>query len=491
VAGESVGAGNVTAGGPLPEVASTAREREALAWLYRFSDWERGVGWSRDSAPEEVWKLGRTRALLDLAGAPDHRLRIVHVAGTKGKGSTVTYLDSIVRAAGWRTGAYTQPHLHTFRERIRLDGRPVDPERFAAGVDRLRGLVEQLRARHPDAGAPTTFELATVLALLLFEEAGVDLAIVEVGLGGRLDATNALDTDLALIARIGLDHRQILGRTLAEIAAEKVAIARPGRVALSSVQRPAAREVIDRYCESVGARLRVVRPLRLRRGGGGGHEVAGRLATGERFAGKLGLAAQLEGVWGHQRQNAALAVAAAEELATEGLALTGAAVEMGLRDAWLPARLELARVRPRILIDAAHNVDSARALAEELKRWRNRPLWLVLGILRDKDASAILRVLLPLAAGVVVVTPTSPRALPADVLASSCRAISAVEIERASSVAAAIEMARERAGRDGGVAVAGSFATASEARDALGLRGVLTAEERRAWLDAGGLARVP
>ena len=479
----------MTAGDALTGAGAEAREREALAWLYRFSDWERGVGWSRDAAPEEVWKLGRTRALLDLAGAPDTRLRIVHVAGTKGKGSTVTYLESIVRAAGWRTGAYTQPHLHTFRERIRLDGRPVGPEVFAAGVERLHGLVDQLAERHPDAGAPTTFELTTVLAILLFEQAGVDVVIAEVGLGGRLDATNALETDLAIIATIGLDHSQILGDTLPEIAAEKIAIARPGQQVFSAVQWPPVRPVIADRCAEVGAELRVVLPLQVGRRGDGGSDgnVVGRLATGEHFSARLALTTLLEGVGEHQRQNAALAVSAAEALVSFGLPLTARAVESGLRAAWLPARLELARLRPRVLIDAAHNVDSARALADELQRWRNRPLWLVLGILRDKDAGAILRVLLPLADGVVVVTPTSPRALPAESLAAACWQVSSVDVAQASSVGAAIELAREWVGKDGAVVVAGSFATAAEARAALGLDGVVTAEGREAWLRAGGL----
>ena len=476
----------MTAGG-LRRSALTTREREALAWLYRFSDWERGVGWSREAAPEEEWKLGRTRALLDLAGAPDRRMRIVHVAGTKGKGSTIAYLEAIVRAAGWQMGAYTQPHLHSFRERIRLDGRPVGSAAFAAGVDRLRGLVDQLVKLHPEAGAPTTFELTTVLAILLFAEAGVDLAIAEVGLGGRLDATNALETDLAVIARIGLDHRQILGRTLAEIAGEKVAIARPGQRVLSARQRPSARAVVTAHCREIGADSRVIRPLHVAPGADSDGSVVGRLASGERFEARLGLATLLEGVGEHQRQNAALAVAAAEALVPNGLPLTIDAVERGLREAWLPARLELVRVRPRVLIDAAHNVDSARALADELRRWRNRPLWLVLGILRDKDAPAILRVLLPLADGVVVVTPTSPRALPAESLAAACRKVSTAEVVVGSSVGAAIELARLRAGRDGAVAVAGSFATASEARSSLGLEGVVTAEARRAWIRGGGL----
>lgn len=481
----------MTAGDARTDAASSAREREALAWLYRFSDWERGVGWSRDAAPEEVWKLGRTRALLDLAGAPDRGLRIVHVAGTKGKGSTIAYLEAVVRAAGWRTGAYTQPHLHTFRERVRLDGRPVGVAAFAAGVDRLRGLVDRLAERHPDAGAPTTFELTTVLSILLFAEAGVDVAIAEVGLGGRLDATNALETDLAVIARIGLDHRQILGRTLAEIAAEKIAIARPGQRVLSVGQRPAAQAVVTAHCVEIGAELQVVRPLLAGRRRSDDGKVVGRLASGERFEARLGLTTLLEGVGEHQRQNAALAVAAAEALVSQGLPLTVEAVERGLQDAWLPARLELARLRPRVLVDAAHNVDSARALADELQRWRNRPLWLVLGILRDKDAAAILRVLLPLADGVVVTSPTSPRALPVEALAAACRRIGGPEILRASSVAAAVGLAREEAGKDGAVAVSGSFATASEARAALGLDGIVTAEARRAWVRSGGLESDP
>lgn len=475
--------------GDLSLSPAAEREREALAWLFRFSDWERGVGWSRDAAPEEVWKLGRTRALLDLAGSPDRGLRIVHVAGTKGKGSTIAYLEGIVRAAGWRTGVYTQPHLHEYRERIRIDGQLVGQEVFADGVDRLRLLVEHLAELHPEAGAPTTFELTTVLAVLLSVEAGVDLIIAEVGLGGRLDATNALDTDVAVLAKIGLDHRQILGRTLAEIAGEKVAIVRPGQPVVSVRQRPAAQAVVQSYCAEVGADLATVGALRVVTHGAASEMVAGRLASGETYRARLGLAQLLEGMGEHQRQNAALAVAAADLLTRFGLELSGEAVRRGLEEAWLPARLELARLRPRTLIDAAHNVDSARALADELGRWHKQPLWLVLGILRDKDATAILRELLPLADGVVVVTPTSPRALPAEQLAAACARLSDVAVERASSVGAAIERAQQLAGEAGAVAVAGSFATATEARVALGLAEVVTPEARRAWLRDGGLER--
>src|SRR5262249_5823923 len=203
------------------------------------------------------------------------------------------------------------------------------------------------------------------------------------------------------------------------------------------------------------------------------------------FSTALGLATLLEQVGQHQRQNAALAVAAAEELVPNGLPLTAAAVERGLRSAWLPARLELVSLRPRILIDAAHNVDSARALADELQRWRTRPLWLVLGILRDKDAPAILRVVLPLAGGGVVGTPASPRARPARAPATACWRLSHAPVLKASSVGGAIELARGEVGREGAIVVAGSFATASEARAALGLSEVVTAEGRQAWLRRG------
>jgi dihydrofolate synthase / folylpolyglutamate synthase len=294
---------------------------------------------------------------------------------------------------------------------------------------------------------------------------------------------------VAVLARIGLDHRQILGRTLGEIALEKVAIVRRGQPVVSVRQRRPAQVVVEAYCQQAGAQLQTVRPLRLVRTEDGSEAVAGQLASGERFRARLGLAQLLEGVGAHQRENAGLAVAAAEELVRLGLPLTAPAVEQGLEAAWLPARLELAALRPRVLIDAAHNVDSARALAEELRRWRRRPLWLVLGILRDKDAPAIVRELLPLADGAVLVTPTSPRALPAEALETVCARIGSAEVVRASSVSAGIELARRLAGRDGAVAVAGSFATASEAREALGLGQVLTGKARRAWLRAGGLER--
>lgn len=453
-------------------------EREALNWLFRFADWERGVGWNKDAAPDEAWKLGRTRALLDLAGAPDRDLRIVHIAGTKGKGSTAAYLESIARAAGWRTGLYTQPHLHRYRERIRLDGKLIDAGTFARQVDGLRDLVRRLGESHPDAGAPTTFELTTVLAVLAFAEAAVDVTIVEVGLGGRLDATNALDTDLSVITPIGLDHQQILGRTLAAIASEKAGIIRVRQRVVSARQRAAAARVVEARCRELEAPLEIVPPLRAHRSGtADAGDVSVPLSTGEVVTATLGLAAPGQRPAAHQRQNAAVAVAAAEALRPHGLPLTASAIQRGLAETWLPARQEIVSQRPSIVVDAAHNVDSARALAATLRQLTTAPIWLVLGMLGDKDAGTVARILARQAAGGIVARPASPRGLPAADLARAWRAVTDVPVEEAPSVAAAVERARERAGSDGAVVVAGSFVTAAEARAALGLEGVLTYED--------------
>jgi dihydrofolate synthase / folylpolyglutamate synthase len=452
-----------------------ARYADALGWLLSFADWERGVGWNPAAAPDEQWKLGRTRALLDLAGAPDRRLRIVLIAGTKGKGSTAAFLEAIARAGGRRTALYTQPHLHTYRERIKLDGAPIPPGAFADLVGRLRPLVDDLRARYPEAGEPTTFELTTVLAVLAAAAHRADLAILEVGLGGRLDATNAADPLVSVITTIGHDHTQILGRTLRAIAGEKAGIVRTGGTVVSAAQRRPALEAIRARCDALGARLHVARPLPRPRARPGtpsgpddGRDALATLGDGVRVVATLGMAGA------HQRRNAGVAVAAARLLADHGLPLDPEAVRAGLASATLPGRFEVVPGAPTVVVDAAHNVDSARALAALLadRARRPRPLALVLGILRDKDARGIVRPLAGLLSdgdAVLCVAPPSPRALAASDLAAVCRAAGLPSVARADDVPAALGMARERAGPGGTVVVTGSFSTVAAARAALGL----------------------
>jgi dihydrofolate synthase/folylpolyglutamate synthase len=366
-------------------------------------------------------------------------MRVVLIAGTKGKGSTAAFLASILHAAGVRAGLFTSPHLQVYRERVRIDGAMLSDGELARGIAALRPLVRQLRRSYPGAGEPTTFELTLLLALRAFAKRDCAVAVVEVGLGGRLDATNALDPELSVITAISHDHTTILGRTLAAIATEKAGVVRRGRPALVARQRPAALAAIRRACRATGAELEVIRPL------------------GARTA--LALAGD------HQRQNAALAVAAAR-----ALGIAGPIVQRGLRTAAWPARFERVRGRPAIVLDGAHNGASAEALARTLRCERSgRRLVLVVGINRDKDALAVLRPLVRAASAIVVTRSRNPRAAPpADVAGIAARA-TGCPITEVDDVARAIATARRQAGPDGLVCIAGSLALAGEARTALGL----------------------
>ena len=406
-------------------------ESTALQWLYSLADQERGVGWNPRASTDSQWKLGRTRELLNIAGAPDRKLKIALVAGTKGKGSTCAMLASIVGAAGVRCGLYTKPHLQSYRERIRVDGRAISPGDFADAVDRLRNLTYNL----PDqAGEPTTFEVTTALALDYFARQACDVAVVEVGLGGRLDATNATDPALSVITSISYDHTAILGKTLGEIAAEKAGTLRTGRPALLAQQRPAVVLALIRACRTVGADCRVIPPFE--------HEVS------------------LVGA--HQRQNAALAVAAAKLLEPN---IAGEAVKRGLERVTWPGRFE---VVGNVVLDGAHNGASAEALAETLRDYAvKNPITLVVGINRDKDARAVLRPLMPLAECVwATQTANNPRALAANELARLCRRLGAHTIEE-QQLSAALEQATSNA--RGVVCVTGSLMLVGQARATLGL----------------------
>lgn len=413
----------------------------ALAFLYRFADMERGVGWNPRSAASPAWNRGRTRALLDLGGSPDRRLLVVLIAGTNGKGSTAALLARILHDAGIRAGLYTQPHLQRFHERIRVDGIAISGQALAGQVRRYRRYVTRLRRGQPRAGEPTTFELTTAIALDHFARRGCRVAVVEVGLGGRLDATNALDPAISIITPIGRDHTAILGATLGAIAKEKAGIMRHDRPALSAVQRPSALSALRRAAAGTRARLRIVDPL------------PPSAAVGPPGA--------------HQHQNAALASEAARELRHFGLDIGERSIRTGLRGARWPGRYERIAGRPAVLLDGAHNGPGADALADALRRdLRGRPLQLVIGMFADKDKRAIVRRLLPLAERVWVTQPRGARSLPAADLAATCAGLTDRPIETCASVAVALHRARRH---DATVLVAGSLALVGEAREALGM----------------------
>lgn len=345
--------------------------------------------------------LERIEGLLDALGRPEQRYRLVQVAGTNGKGSVSAMLAAILKAAGHRVGLYTSPHLVSFRERIRVNGEAIAEDAVVDGVEALGTLVARLDA--------TMFEATTALALDHFAREAVDVAVLEVGLGGRLDATTVGRPDVAVIAQIDLDHQAVLGDTIEAIATEKAAIIRSG-TAISAAQTPAAERVIVARAAAVGVPLLLEgRDLSVsvdRRGPDGQ-----RLTCAGPGWSLTGLELAMPG--SYQPSNALLAVAAAHELdSSEG------AIREGLARAWWPGRFQVLRRAQRFLVlDGAHNPAGARALAVSLRDvFGQTRVTFVLGILTDKDARGIVEALSPLAERFILVAPPTPRATAPDTL---------------------------------------------------------------------------
>ena len=309
-------------------------------------------------------KLGlrNTELLLNALDNPERAFQSVQIAGTNGKGSTAAMLDSICRAGGIRTGLYTSPHLVSITERIKFSGAEITREAFAACATTVREVSEQLEAR------PTFFEQVTAIALLAFRKAHIDFAILETGLGGRLDSTTAANAHIVAITQIALDHQEYLGNTIASIAAEKAAIIRPGVRAVIGRQRyPEALEVLLQRCKETGVIPTLVD------------------IDGDSIADRVTLA--LRGR--HQLENAAVAIHLAELLRETGLNIPDAAIVRGLETVQHPGRLELIPHQPPFLIDGAHNPAGAESLRTYLDEFAERPLTLVFGAMRDKQLDLI------------------------------------------------------------------------------------------------------
>ena len=333
---------------------------EALDWLHASESTGIKLG------------LENTNRLLATCGHPERRLRFLHVAGTNGKGSTCAMLDSILRRADFRTGLYTSPHLMDFRERIRIDGEMIPREDLAEGLSRLRDAV-----RDWDHG-PTFFEISTVLALDHFARAECDIVVLETGMGGRLDSTNAVMPLVSSITPIDMDHMQWLGDTLEKIAAEKAGIIKPRIPVVSAPQQPSAAEVLRKIAAERGSEIRFV---------------------AEHCALPLSLAGT------HQKWNAALAL---ETLRASGLAISESAIRDGLLATEWPARFQ--PVGGRFIVDGAHNAHSAAALVQTWREvFADRQATLVFGALADKDYPEILALLEPLAARFLFVPVDNPR----------------------------------------------------------------------------------
>lgn len=380
--------------------------------------------------------LDRIRKVLAALGDPQRAFRVVHVAGTNGKGSTCAMIEAALREAGIRTGLFTSPHLVEPTERIQIDGRPVSPEQFREAFAVVHEAAEKL-----DLDChPTYFETVTAMGFWLFRELRVHTAVVEVGLGGRLDATNVVEPALTVITPIDFDHETYLGHTLEAIAGEKAGILKRGVPAVFALQRPEAAAVLERRASELGIRVRHAGEFSVR-----DLEID---ARGSRFS---GICVPLAGE--HQVENAITAALAIEQLRVSA---------RGIAEARWPGRLEHIAPNPDTILDGAHNPAGARALARYLERfYAGRRIWMIYGAMRDKSVEEIGGILFPLASELIFTAPHYARALRPEAL---------VEIagrgESAASVKDALAIARARASHDDVIVVTGSLFLVGEARAA-------------------------
>jgi len=381
-------------------------------------------------------KLGleRIRAVLEALGNPERAYRVVHVAGTNGKGSTCAMIDAGLRSAGVRTGLFTSPHLIEPTERIQIDGIPVS----TADFERAFNIVHETAEKLDLDCHPTYFETVTAMAFWLFREKQVETAVIEVGLGGRLDSTNVVQPVLTVITPIDFDHEAYLGHTIEAIASEKAGILKPGIPAVFAQQRPEAAKVLDARAAELHVPVTRAEDFKIRE--------LHIDARGSRFS---GIICPLAGE--HQVDNAV----------TAALALIALRVSPdGIKDARWPGRIEHVSPNPDIILDGAHNPAGARALARYLERfYGTRRIWLVYGAMRDKAIEEVAGILFPIATELVLTAPDTPRALRPEALAEF-----AGRGHMEPTVEAAIHYARTRAADDDVIVITGSLFVVGEAR---------------------------
>jgi dihydrofolate synthase / folylpolyglutamate synthase len=435
--------------------------KRAVAELWRRSSYERGLISDPfgDLARAEQG-LQRMRALLAALGNPHLDVPAVHIAGSKGKGSTGAFIASAAMQAGHKVGFYTSPHLHRFPERFATDGLPLPDLEFAAETRAVAAAARQLETSQPEIGQVTTFEMLTAMAFNAFARQGCGLTVIEVGLGGRYDSTNVIDPIVSLITRIDLEHTAVLGPTYADIAWQKAGILRRGVPAMSSPQVPAAEETIRRVANEVGSPLQV---------GGQDWTWNGTWRSFE-ATGPWGTLPQLSlGIPGpHQVENACTALAALHVVDAADIHIPEAAIRSGLASARWPGRFERLTVDGRdIVFDGAHTPAAAAALVEA---WRDAmlavPATVILGMGADKDVGVFLNAIQPLIGRLIVTRADSPRGASLDFISQAAATLD-IPHEIQPSVGAAVDVARQR--DDAPILITGSLFVVGEGREAFAL----------------------
>lgn len=429
---------------------------ETIAYLHSLTDYEKT---RVERYTPETLDLSRVERLLAALGNPHTRFPAIHIAGTKGKGSTAALCESSLRAAGYRTGFYTSPHLHTFRERIQVAGQKITRAEVVALVEEVRPVIERV-------SGVTTFEAVTAIGFLYFARAGVDVAVVEVGLGGRLDATNVLTPEVSVVTSLSLDHTYLLGDTLAEIAYEKAGIIKPGIPVVSAPQRAEAIRVIETVSRERKAPL--VEVTRDWDYDPGPADLEGQLFTARRVGGGE---SALDGEYWipllgrYQLENAASAVAALDVMCQRGFDVPAEAVREGFRAVRWPGRLEILSREPLVVVDCAHNPYSTRALRQALEEWFPGQSWvLIFGASADKDVGGMLQALLPMSEYVIVTRSDHPRAAAPIELADAV-ASAGGGAEVSVNVKKSLRRGLEMMDPGGGLLVTGSIFLVADARE--------------------------
>lgn len=414
---------------------------------------------------DEVSKYGSVlglesmKELLHRLGDPQNELKFIHISGTNGKGSVLAYLSTILSGAGYRTGRYISPTLFSYRERIQVDGEYIEKESLACHVTAIAAAAEDMqKAGLP---SPTVFEIETALAFLYFKEKRCDIVTLEVGCGGLLDATNVITTTLMeVIASISMDHTDLLGDTLAKIAAQKAGIIKPDTMVVSAQQKSEAAQVIEDTCKEQHCTLQMVDESKISNVHYG--------AEGQTFSYKEWENVAISLAGSYQIKNAALALEGVEALRKLGYALSDQQVREGLLHTAWRGRFTTLRRDPTVIIDGAHNPAAALELKESLERYfPGKTLYFVMGMFKDKDYAQVIDLTAPLARHIITVeTPGNPRAMPARELAEAVGKVNP-SVEWADSVAHGVEKALAMAGKEDAVIVFGSLSFLGEAADAV------------------------
>ena len=432
--------------------------QESLKYLDSFIDYERFDTYQYQTS----FRLSRVEGLLSRMGDPHKRLKTIHVAGTKGKGSTCAMVASILHRSGYRVGLYTSPHLRSVRERINIDGYDITEEEFSYLVSKWRELLDNFKAKERDL---SYFEVLTALTFSYFDKCRVDFAVLETGMGGRLDATNVTEPIACGITPISYEHTEKLGNTLTAIAHEKAAIIKPGIHVVSAPQDKEVRDVMRARCDEVGASLyEVGRDITFRRDS---YDSDGQVFTIKGIS-KIYPMLKIPFLGNHQLINGAVAVGIVESLTLSLFAVTETAIRAGLASTRWPGRLEIVERQPTIVLDGAQNRRSAAALSAAIKKFFNYDrLILVIGVSKDKDIGGILDELLPISDELLITKARWPRAKDPEDIKRVLPGAFKGRISLIHSVGEALNVAKRSAKRRDLILITGSLYIVGEAKEVL------------------------